>query len=600
MDMKAFEVLKSLNLLYVEDDAATREELSIMLEPWVGELHVAVDGHDGLELFKACRPDIVVTDIQMPRVNGLAMSGEIRRLVPDQPIVVVSAYNDVEYLFRAIELGIDQYLTKPVSVERLLDKLSRMTTAILAVRERQRNQVLLEQYRHLVDQSAIVCKLDLAGAITYANDKLCEISGYLPTELVGRNLADFRDQGEAFELYQTILAQVKSGRKWSGMMRKRTRMGQMYAVDSSLVPIFDELGAVTEIVSLDVDITSYHRTHQDLIETLGHSKRSLNEQRHYLSEYKRALELGSCICITDRRHHILSVNKHFEKLLGYTSEELEGSPVSRITTDVALERCLEEAEQTNPENLTSRVVRVFGRGGDELHFSVACLGVHNLAGEVDSIIMTCQDLTESLRLNQDIVKTQRELLYMLGDVVENRSQETGHHVRRVAQVSKFLALKAGLDQDTADMIETAAPMHDVGKVGIRDGILHKPGKLDAKEYDEMKAHARIGFSLLGKVGRPLIGLAATIAHEHHEHYDGNGYPLGLKGEEISIAARIVGIADVLDALSSSRSYKSAWDEQRVLEYFRDQRGRQFDPRLVDLLLNHWDTIRALRNGCDTS
>jgi len=163
-------------------------------------------------------------------------------------------------------------------------------------------------------------------------------------------------------------------------------------------------------------------------------------------------------------------------------------------------------------------------------------------------------------------------------------------------VSKFLALKAGLDADTADMIETAAPMHDVGKVGIRDLVLHKPGKLDVDEFEEMKKHASIGHSILGKVDRPLIGLAATIANEHHERYDGKGYPRGIKGEEISIAARIVAVADVLDALFSARSYKSAWSEVHVLDYFRKERGHQFDPVLVDLLLAHWDKVMVLRNG----
>jgi PAS domain S-box-containing protein len=596
MDMKAFEVLKSLNLLYVEDDVATREELAMMLEPWVGELHVAADGQEGLELFKVFRPDIVVTDIQMPRASGLAMSGEIRRLAPKQPIVVLSAYNDVEYLFRAIELGIDQYITKPVSVERLLDKLAQMTNGILAVRERQRNQVLLEQYKHLVDHSAIVCKLDLTGRITYVNNKLCEISGYVPAELIGREIANLWHESEPIDFCQDIFAQVKSGTKWAGMIKKRRCTGEMYVVDSTLVPILDEHGTVTEIVSLDVDGTSYYRTFQNLVETLGHNKRSLNEQRHFLGEYKRALEVGSCICITNRQRLILSVNKQFEKLLGYTSEALEGKPISEITNDASVERCLEEAQQANQETLTSRVVRFVGRDGEELNFSVACLGVHDLAGEVESIIMICQDLTEFLSLSQDIVATQRELLYMLGDVVENRSHETGQHVRRVAQVSKFLALKAGVDPVTADMIETAAPMHDVGKVGIRDVILHKPGKLDVDEFEEMKAHARIGYSILCKVDRPLIGLAAAIAHEHHESYDGKGYPHGLKGEEISMAARIVCIADVLDALYSPRSYKSAWEEKRVFDYFREQRGKQFDPRLVDLLLANWDAIKLLRNN----
>jgi YesN/AraC family two-component response regulator len=158
IDVRAFEALKSVSLLYVEDDAATREELAMILEPWLGALHVASDGQAGLALFAEKCPDIVVTDIQMPKINGLVMSNKIRELVPGQPIVVVSAYNDVEYLFKAIELGIDHYVTKPVNVELLLKKLATMANAILAIREREHNQTLLSQYKMLVDQSAIVCK----------------------------------------------------------------------------------------------------------------------------------------------------------------------------------------------------------------------------------------------------------------------------------------------------------------------------------------------------------------------------------------------------------------------------------------------------------
>lgn len=598
MDMKALSVLKSLNLLYVEDDLATREELAMMLEPWVGQLHVAADGREGLEKFKTFHPDIVITDIQMPRVSGLAMSNEIRQLVPAQPIVIVSAYNDVEYLFRAIELGIDHYVTKPVNVEHLLGKLAQMTTAIVAVRERRRNLVLLEQYKELVDQSAIVCKLDLRGRITYVNDKLCEISGYSSDELIGSDIADLRHTSEPALRTAQVLAEACAGRRSVGVFKNRTRSGALYVVESSLVPIVDEFGDVAELVLLDVDVSTLYQTCENLVESLGRSRVSLEEQKHFLGEYKRALEMGTCICVADREHRIVSVNQQFEQLLGYSSAQLEGQLVGRITSDAYCERCLRDAEQFDRDAPSSRVVRFTAANGQDLQLSVACIGVRRLSGEIESIIMICQDLTESLRLSQDIVSTQRELLYMLGDVVENRSHETGQHVKRVADVSKFLALKAGVEPDTAEMIEMAAPMHDVGKVGIRDLVLHKAGVLDPSEFDEMKAHSSIGYSILGKVERPLIGLAAAIAHQHHERYDGSGYPNGLKGEEICLEARIVSVADVLDALFSARSYKEAWSEQRVLDYFREQQGRQFDPHLVDLLLEHWDEVKVLRSNSE--
>ncbi|MDD2881366.1 MAG: PAS domain S-box protein [Rhodoferax sp.] len=592
MDTQGFEALKQLSLLYVEDDAETREELAMMLEPWVGTLHLAADGQAGLDLFKDKRPDLVITDIQMPRMSGLALSAEIRRLALDQPIILISAFNDAEYLFRAIELGIDQYIPKPVNVKRMLAKLAHTAQVQLTLKERERNRILLEQYKHLVDQSAIICKLDNTGLITYVNDKLCDISGFTSSDLIGRDLAVLRHnqlRGEGWDV-------ARAGRKWTGIVRNRSCQGKPYVVESSLVPILNENAEVVEIICLDVDITGIYEDHAKLAAALDSSNFSLLEQRHFLAEYKHALELGACVCVTDARMAIISINRQFERLLGYSALELKGKSLCQIATNISRGDCLDDIAHADSVGNTNRIVRFRGRDGREMQFSVGCVAVHSLSGEIESIILICHDITEFLRLSQDIVETQRELLYMMGDVIESRSEETGQHVKRVAIVSRFLALKAGLDPDMADMIETAAPMHDVGKVGIRDAILNKPGKYEAHEYEEMKHHTLIGQSILGKVNRPLIRLAATIALQHHERWDGTGYPNGLVGEQISIAARIVAIADTLDALFAQRVYKPAWAEPRVLDYFGAQRGLQFDPTLVDLLVTHWDTIRCLRNS----
>jgi PAS domain S-box-containing protein len=591
MDMPPSHALKKLTLLYVEDDVDTREELAMMLQSCVAELHVACDGQEGLALFIKHRPDIVVTDIQMPIMTGLAMSADIRRLEPAQPIVVVSAYNDVEYLFRAIELGIDHYVTKPISVERLLDKLSQMAEVTLALKERRRSLALLEQYKHLVDESAFVCKLDSDGVITYVNRKLCDISECEPADLVGRDLAALRSNGQRGEGW----AVAKAGEKWTGISRNKTQSGRTYVVESSLVPILSEDGQLLEVVSLDVDISTIYSDYENLSSALDDSDRSLREQRHFLTEYKRALDSGTCVCVTDQSCRLISINPQFEALLGYTSRELKGRPLQHIASELTVEHCLGQVSAAQDEPLANQIVRFKAKNNRLLHFSVSGVAVRKLGGDIESFILICQDVTESMRLSRDIVETQRELLYMLGDVVESRSQETGQHVKRVAVVSRFLALEVGLDAATAELIETAAPMHDIGKVGIRDAILNKPGKYSPEEFDEMKHHASIGHAILGKVERPLIKLAAVIAQQHHERWDGKGYPFGLAGDAISMAGRIVAIADVLDALSSSRVYKPAWEEARVLDYFREQRGLQFDPNLVDILLSHWETIKALRD-----
>lgn len=591
MDPKRLERLQGLTLLYVEDDPATREELTQILEVWLGGVRVAGNGQEGLDDFRARRPDIVLTDIQMPILNGLSMSAEIRRQVPDQPIVVLSAYNDMEFLFRAIDIGITNYITKPVSIERLLNKLADIAEGLAAIQEQRRDRRLLEQYRMLVDKSAIVTKFHPDGRINYVNTKFSELSGFAPHELIGRNISDLRHPDERPDLMEPVWQTIQRGEPWAGIIKNQTRDGGMFVVESSLVPILDERDAVQEVVSLDVDITDIYLNYETLVEALSRSEHSLEEQRHFLAEYKRALELGTCICVTDAGGRVVSVNRQFAGILGYGQAELRDRFLRDIAPDCDAAYFAELGQGTDGH--FSRVVSLYRKDGSETVFSVVFVGVRDLSGRIDSVILVCQDITESLRLTQALLETQRELLFVMGEVVENRSRETGQHVKRVAEVSRLLALKSGLDQERAEMIKVSAPMHDVGKVGIPDAILHKPGRLDVAEFETMKTHASLGFDILKDLDRPLLRMAARIAHEHHERYDGKGYPLGLKGDDISIEGRIVAIADVLDALGHERAYKPAWSEGEIRDYFQSERGRQFDPDLVDLLFANWDEVVAI-------
>lgn len=201
---------------------------------------------------------------------------------------------------------------------------------------------------------------------------------------------------------------------------------------------------------------------------------------------------------------------------------------------------------------------------------------------------------ESVMLHEEIVATQKEIIFRMGEIGESRSKETGNHVKRVAEYSYILALGLGLPQEEAEMIRTASPMHDIGKVAIPDSVLKKPGKLTDEEYAIMKTHTTIGYNLLQGSNRELLRSAAYIAHEHHEKWDGSGYPRGLKGEEIHLYGRITAVADVFDALGSDRVYKRAWELDRIINLFREERGRHFDPRLVDVFMEQLPRILEAR------
>ncbi len=202
---------------------------------------------------------------------------------------------------------------------------------------------------------------------------------------------------------------------------------------------------------------------------------------------------------------------------------------------------------------------------------------------------------ENLQLRQDIEATQKDILYILGDAVETRSGETAHHVHRVAEYARELALLAGMEQQQAEILYSAAPLHDIGKIGVPDSILNNPGHLDEQEWELMKSHALHGARILGSSKRPILQAASIIAEQHHENWDGTGYPAGRSGEQIHIFGRIVALGDVFDALGSDRCYKLPWELNRVIGYLREQRGRKFDPVLLDLFIDNLQRFIEIRN-----
>ncbi len=187
-----------------------------------------------------------------------------------------------------------------------------------------------------------------------------------------------------------------------------------------------------------------------------------------------------------------------------------------------------------------------------------------------------------------------KMIQTLADLIEHRSEETGEHVKRVAEMTKVLAKKFIDDEERVKMIELASMLHDVGKIGIPDNVLNKPGRLTEREFEVMRRHTIIGYEILSKYDNEIFKIAATIARWHHENWDGSGYPDGLKGEEIPIEARIVSIVDTYDALRSNRVYRRAWSEEDAIEYIRNMTGVKFDPKIVDEFFKSYEILRSVR------
>lgn len=202
---------------------------------------------------------------------------------------------------------------------------------------------------------------------------------------------------------------------------------------------------------------------------------------------------------------------------------------------------------------------------------------------------------DNLYLSEQLANDQMEMLFTLGEMAESRSYETGVHIKRVARYSKLFALKYGLCEEEASRLQLASSMHDIGKLAIEDSILKKPNQLTSEEFAIIKQHSLTGYKILKSSNRPLFTTAAVVALQHHEKFDGTGYPNGLAGDNIHIYGRITAIADVFDALSSNRVYRPAWELDKVLEYMKDQKGKHFDPNLVDILFSNLDEFLKIMN-----
>lgn len=198
-------------------------------------------------------------------------------------------------------------------------------------------------------------------------------------------------------------------------------------------------------------------------------------------------------------------------------------------------------------------------------------------------------------VKRDLRLREMDTLFRLAGAADRRDAVTGAHLKRMAKYSGLIARGIGLDDDHVEAIELAAPMHDIGKLGIPDKLMQKKGKLTAEESALMKNHPQIGYDILKDSPSKFLQTAAIIAQCHHEKFDGTGYPSGLKGKEIPIEARIVALADVFDALTSERPYKPAWEWGAAISHIVEQKGRHFDPELVDAFLASMDEARAVQH-----
>jgi PAS domain S-box-containing protein len=319
----------------------------------------------------------------------------------------------------------------------------------------------------------------------------------------------------------------------------------------------------------------------------------IRSQQEYLNSILAIYDKNVIFSKTDLRGYITHASEAFCKISGYSQEELIGKPHNIVRhPDTPKEAFKFLWDNLKQEKKVTLEIKNKKKNGDFYWVE----GEYEPYYDKDGKLVGYSAVRKDITLSKEIEDIQKEIIFNMGSIGESRSKETGNHVKRVAEYSKLLATYYGLNEEQSQMLYQASPMHDIGKVAIEDSILHKAGKLTDEEFEIMKQHAQKGYDLLANSTRPLLQSAAIVALTHHEKYDGSGYPKGLCGEEIHIYGRITAIADVFDALGSDRCYKKAWDDEKIFQFFKNERGKHFDPILIDIFFDNLEEFLKIRDS----
>jgi len=596
--VKAINENTNYTILVVDDSSVVRRQITMLLQPRNYKISAVVDGAAALESINTKKFDLILLDLELPDMNGEDILKYLRKnsATAQIPVFILTGTYNAATVGRLIKQGANEFFLKPFIPEELLLKIDFCIDAKRKAMQIECERQLLQEYKDTVDRSSIVSKTDKRGIITFVNDKFCEISGYLFADLIGKPHNMVRHPDMPKEVFKELWETILEGKTWEGVVKNRKKDGTHYWVQTIINPIIDVNGDIVEFIGIRTDITEIQNIKENLREQLNISEEHFEDVYRMAKLYEKAVDESNILSRTKPDGTIIYANSLFSEITGYSKEEIIGKTHAIVRhPDTPLKVFADLWKTIQSKKVWKGILENRKKDGSSYWVDSTIIPIVNKEGAIIEYMAIRHDVTQLITLHEEIENTQREIVYKMGEIGESRSKETGNHVRRVAEYSKCLALLAGLDEKEAETLAIASPMHDIGKVAIPDNVLLKPGKLNDDEWVVMRSHSAIGHQVLSGSERPILKAAAIIAKEHHEKWDGSGYPMGLSGEDIHIYGRITAIADVFDALGSDRVYKKAWALEQILELFRQEKGKHFDPKLVDLFLDNLDEFLAIHD-----
>lgn len=454
----------------------------------------------------------------------------------------------------------------------------------------------LSQFQNLIQESTLYSSTDLKGIITDVNKRFEELSGYSREELLGKNHNIVRHEDMPSSVYKEMWDTIRAKKSWKGIVKNRAKDGSSYYVRSNIFPILDLDGNIVKYVSIRDDITEEVERKELLEGTLNTLKEQTKETEYLIHQYEDIINLSSSFFRIDPQFNIVHVNDVFCSVYNCSAQKMKNKKMSDILESNFFQTKFDTIYKILMKNGNwSGTVPFMRKDKSIMYMDTSVTTILDAKNNIVEFMVVLHDVTDLIAAQEEIENTQRDVVFTMGVIGETRSKETGNHVKRVAEYSRILAVEYGLSQQEANLLKMASPMHDIGKVGIPDNILNKPGKLTDDEWKIMKTHSALGYAMLKNSKREILQAAAIVAYTHHEQWDGNGYPKGLQGEDIHIYGRITAIADVFDALGSDRCYKKAWEDEKIFQLIKNGSGKHFDPKLVNIFFEKLDLILEIRS-----
>jgi len=587
------------NILVIDDSYVIQMQLKELFENRNYNVITVATEKEALDILSTNNIHLILLDLELKESTGLDFLQNNRENIIIErkiPIMILSGKITPSSMRDGYKAGAVDILSKPYVIEELVLKVDLWIEFNRREYELECNQMLLSQYKETVDRSSIVSKSDKKGRITYINEAFIEISGYTEAELLGKNHNIVRHPDMSKEIFVDLWNTISVEKKpWKGEVKNKKKDGSFYWVDTIINPILDIDGNVMEFIGIRKDITE-HKLVENHFKNELHTKDISFQQVLKLSkQYELAINESNILSRANLDGTITYVNDKFCEISGYSKEESIGRNHSIVRHPDTHDHIFQELWTTiKAGNPWKGIIKNKSKNGKAYWVDTTIVPIVDHNDKITEYMAIRHDLTELFDLHKEIEDTQAEVIYKMGEIGETRSKETGNHVKRVAEYSRLLAILYGIDKEKANILFTASPMHDIGKVGISDSILKKPGRLTEEEFEIMKTHVEIGYNILKGSKREVLQAASIVAYEHHERWDGTGYPQGSKGEDIHIFGRITALADVFDALGTVRCYKEAWSDEEIFKLLEEESGKHFDPKLVELFFDNFEKFNEIR------